>query len=77
MRQLADHQTIPDVTVSEREKEILRWTAVGKSAWDVSEILNLSNRTVEWHIAEAMKKIGATNRVQAVVLALKRGLISI
>jgi LuxR family quorum sensing-dependent transcriptional regulator len=77
MRQLADHQTIPDVTLSEREKEILRWTAVGKSAWDVSEILNLSNRTVEWHIAEAMKKIGATNRVQAVVLALKRGLISI
>jgi LuxR family quorum sensing-dependent transcriptional regulator len=77
VRQLVDHLVIPEVTLSERQKEILRWTAVGKSAWDISEILNISNRTVEWHIAQAMKKIGATNRVQVVVLALKRGLITI
>jgi LuxR family transcriptional regulator, quorum-sensing system regulator BjaR1 len=77
VRQLVDHLVIPEVTLSEREKEILRWTAIGKSAWDISEILNISNRTVEWHIAQAMKKIGATNRVQVVVLALKRGLITI
>lgn len=36
----------------------------------------LLNRTVEWHIDKAMKKLGARNRIQAVVLAIRDGLIA-
>jgi LuxR family quorum sensing-dependent transcriptional regulator len=63
------------VKLSEREREILKWTALGKTAWDIGEILQISNRTVEWHIAQSMKKLGAVTRTQAVILAIQYGLL--
>jgi DNA-binding CsgD family transcriptional regulator len=63
--------------LSKREQEVLTWIAVGKSAIDVGEILNISDWTVEWHVQMAMRKLGASNRIQTVVLALRDGLISV
>ena len=62
--------------MSKRELEVLTWIAAGKTAVDVGEILAISDRTVEWHIKTAMRKLGACNRVQTVVLALRNGLIA-
>ena len=60
-----------------REQEVLKWVADGKTAWEIGELLNISRRTVEWHIQHAMEKLGATNRMQAVVIAARDRLIDI
>lgn len=62
--------------LTERERECLAWTARGKSAWAIGMILGVSEHTVNFHLKSAMKKMGTTNRVTAVVSAIKSGLIA-
>jgi LuxR family quorum-sensing system transcriptional regulator CciR len=61
--------------LTERERECLAWAARGKSAWATSMILGVSEHTVNFHMKSAMKKMGTTNRVTAVVSAIQTGLI--
>ncbi|HYF54967.1 MAG TPA: LuxR family transcriptional regulator [Salinarimonas sp.] len=65
----------PSPILSPREMECLRWTAAGKTAWEISVILTLSERTVEQYVASAARKLNAVNRVQAVAEALRRQII--
>jgi DNA-binding CsgD family transcriptional regulator len=67
----------PKPTLTTREREILTWTALGKTAWETGEIINISQRTVEWHLRSAAEKLGTFNRVQTVVVALREQLISV
>lgn len=60
-----------------REREILRWAADGKTSWEVSVILNISERTVKFHLTQASQKLNAVNRTAAVAKALARGLIKL
>lgn len=63
------------VPLSKREQEILKWAANGKSNWDISIILGISERTVEFHLTNIMQKLDAVNRSHAVAIALDIGLI--
>ncbi|MBE9554811.1 MAG: LuxR family transcriptional regulator [Proteobacteria bacterium] len=65
------------VFLTARERECLRWCKTGKSAWDISQILVISERTVQFHISNAMMKLGASSRIAAVVMAIQRGLLSL
>jgi len=65
----------PNNHLSVRESEVLKWTAQGKTASDIGMILNLTPRTVNFHISSAMRKMGATNKTSAVVIAAKLGLL--
>ncbi|HXW24996.1 MAG TPA: LuxR family transcriptional regulator [Xanthobacteraceae bacterium] len=56
-----------------REREVLQWIAAGKSSWDVSVILGISERTVNWLISRAARKLNAVNRTHAVVNAIRAG----
>ncbi len=58
-----------------RETEILNWLKDGKSNSEVSEILNVSVKTVEYHVGNILTKLGASNRISAVVVALRMGLL--
>lgn len=58
-----------------RELEILTWTSRGKTAWEISLILNISRRTVEFHISNTFKKLDAVNSPQAVAVAMDYGLL--
>ncbi|MFO1271515.1 MAG: LuxR family transcriptional regulator [Rubrivivax sp.] len=58
-----------------RELEVLRWTMEGKTAWEVGAILGISERTAVLHVNNAMHKLGCTNKHQAVLKALRLGLI--
>ncbi|MBF0308331.1 MAG: autoinducer binding domain-containing protein [Magnetococcales bacterium] len=58
-----------------RERECLRWASEGKTAWEISEILNISERTVVAHLTNASEKLGANNRIQAVARAVAYKLI--
>ena len=75
-----DEEPNPPTTtgsLKKREHDVLDMVADGLSAQEIAEQINLSTRTVEWHMHQAMRKLGAKNRVQAVVLAIRNGLISI
>ncbi|MDH6234884.1 LuxR family quorum sensing-dependent transcriptional regulator [Mesorhizobium soli] len=59
--------------LTDREREVLTWIAAGKAAEDVACILGISKFTVERHLSNIREKDGATNTVQAVVEAMRRG----
>jgi DNA-binding CsgD family transcriptional regulator len=58
-----------------REREILGWVAVGKSDWAIGRLLAISRKTVNFHVENAKRKLGVATRVQAVIAALRTGLI--
>ena len=58
-----------------RELEALRWTMDGKTAWEVGAVLGISERTAVLHINNAMHKLDCFTKHQAVLKALRLGLI--
>ena len=71
-----DEDSPPREVLSVREREVLHWIAGGKSSWDISVILGISERAVNWLIASATRKLDAVNRTQAVVTAIRTGEIT-
>ncbi|MEO6895612.1 MAG: LuxR C-terminal-related transcriptional regulator [Caldimonas sp.] len=67
------HEEDPKLTA--REKEILRWTMEGKTAWEVAQILTMSEHTVNFHLRNAQKKLHASSKHQAVLRALALGIL--
>lgn len=63
-------------SLTPRELEALRWTMEGKTAWEVGAILGISERTAVLHLNNAMHKLDSVNKHQAVLKALRLGLIS-
>ena len=59
--------------LTDREREVLSWTAAGKTAWDTSGILNIAEDTVNKHITSAMRKLNVHTRAQAVAESIRRG----
>ena len=64
-------QPLNDLTL--REVEVLRWCAEGNTAEEVGDVLTLKSRTVNFHIKNAVRKMGARNKMSAVVQALRSG----
>lgn len=64
-------------SISIREKEVLCWLKEGKSSWDISVILGISERTVNYHVYNIMGKLDAKNRPQAVAIATSLGLLEL
>ncbi|MBI4687257.1 MAG: response regulator transcription factor [Nitrospirae bacterium] len=64
------------VVISLREKEVLRWIKAGKSSWEIARLLEISKSTVNFHITNIMQKLNASNRTEAIVIAMEQGLIS-
>jgi LuxR family transcriptional regulator, quorum-sensing system regulator BjaR1 len=61
--------------LSERERECLRWTAEGKTSFEIGKIVGISEHTVNYYLNTASGKLNSTNRVQAVAVALRNGLL--
>lgn len=74
-RALNEEVAPPLPRLTPREREVLLWTAKGKTGWEIAQILNLAERTVVYHIENARTKLGASSRAQAVVAAMTLGLI--
>jgi len=62
------HSALPRLT--EREREVLRWLAGGKTDRDIGAILGISPRTVHKHLQRVYEKLGVETRTAAVVRAL-------
>lgn len=61
--------------LSERERECLLWTAEGKTSFEIGKIIGISEHTVNYYLNTAASKLEASNRVQAVAIAIKSGLL--
>jgi DNA-binding NarL/FixJ family response regulator len=58
-----------------RELTVLRLVAAGQSNQQIAESLDITERTVKFHVTSIFNKLGADNRAQAVALASRRGLL--
>jgi DNA-binding NarL/FixJ family response regulator len=70
-------RTAPEETLSERELEVLRCLARGASNKTIASELVIAESTVKTHLASIFQKLGASDRTQAVTIALQRQLISL
>ncbi len=64
-----------ELHLTDRELQVLTWVARGKSSSDIATILGISERTVNFHLDNAMRKAGVATRVQAAVKCALLGLI--
>lgn len=64
------------VTLTRREKQIIRLVARGLSNKSVARLLVISDSTVEFHLRRIYRKWGVRNRTSAVVVAIRHGVIS-
>ena len=57
-------------SLTHRELECLKWAADGKTSWEIGRILGITERTAVFHMNNVIKKLGATNKIQAIVRAV-------
>ena len=72
---LAEH--LSDETLTVREVEVLREVAGGNRNRDIAEHLFISEETVKVHVKHVMEKLGASDRTEAVAIAIRRGIIQL
>lgn len=60
-----------DFRLTLRERQCLMWTSAGKTTSEIARILELSEHTVNQHVAACTQKLGAANRTQAVAKAIR------
>jgi DNA-binding NarL/FixJ family response regulator len=73
--QLAEH--LSDEALTEREIDVLRHLAGGNRNRDIADRLFISEETVKVHVKHLMEKLGASDRTQAVAIAVRRGIIQL
>lgn len=61
--------------LSPRQAQCLRWAAIGKTSWETSRILGLSESTVNFHLRNACERLGVRGRRAAVAKALQEKLL--
>jgi DNA-binding NarL/FixJ family response regulator len=66
--------TIP-FALTDREIEALTWVARGKSSGDIAVLMHVSERTINFHINNIIRKVGVATRVQAAIRCALLGLI--
>ncbi len=74
-RHLSAHAQTLIPKLTPRERECLKWTALGKSTWEISHILNCSEAVVNFHMKNIRAKFGVNSRRAAAVIATQLGLI--
>lgn len=74
---IADQQsnTAADARLTQREIEVLRWTADGKSAKGISNALDISIDTVNFHLKNCKRKLNAQSKASAAAYAIAYGLL--
>ncbi len=68
---------VPGDDLTAREREVLQQLALGRANKAIADALSISEETVKSHVGSILAKLGAENRAQAIVHALKRRLVSL
>jgi LuxR family transcriptional regulator, quorum-sensing system regulator BjaR1 len=72
-RRLLDAPARAVEKLSEREREVLAWTAAGRRQGDIAATLGLSERTVENHLRRVRQRLGVATTAQAIKVAIRNG----
>jgi DNA-binding NarL/FixJ family response regulator len=72
-RQIASHSS-PEALLSEREKEVIRLIACGKTNTEIASHLFLSPHTVKSHVSHILQKLELPNRTEVAIFAVRAGL---
>jgi LuxR family quorum-sensing transcriptional regulator LasR len=70
-----DSKRPPAISLTAREKEVLQWSAAGKSSWEIAQIVSCTEAGVNYHFGNIRRKFGVRSRWVALVMALDLGLI--
>ncbi len=70
-------QTQPVEALTARELEILRWLSMGLTNAEIAEKASITEGTVRGHVSTLIHKLGLENRAQAVIYAIRKGLVNI
>ena len=65
------------IKITKREVECLTWAAKGKTSFEIATILGLKQKTIDYYLSNACRKLNASNRRQAVAIAVKNELVSL
>ncbi|OCQ19228.1 hypothetical protein A7985_21075 [Pseudoalteromonas luteoviolacea] len=63
------------VAITKRERDCLLWACEGKTSWEISQILGVSERTVNFHLANCIEKTNSANRLQAIAKCVVSNII--
>jgi two-component system, NarL family, response regulator len=63
--------------LSDREQQVMELMATGKNNREISSFLNITEHTVRFHINNILIKLGASDRVHAIVTALRQGIVQL
>jgi DNA-binding NarL/FixJ family response regulator len=72
---MADGSTGPAEPLSPREQEVLKLVAEAHTNKEIGQLLHLSEKTIETHRANLLRKLGMRDRVELVRYAIRRGLV--
>lgn len=72
-RAILSQEKITYAALTAREREVLQWSAEGKSAQDIADILNVSKSAVDFHLKNSINKLQAPNKTAAVARAALMG----
>jgi two-component system NarL family response regulator len=70
-------QRMSNPELSDRELEVLRLIGQGMSNSDIATALTIGESTVKSHVNRIFSKLGVSDRTQAVIIAVKRGIVSL
>lgn len=62
--------------ITGREREVLQRLKTGGTSREIASMLDISERTVKFHVRNIMRKLKAENRTRAVVVAMEKGLVN-
>lgn len=68
-------QTTPPIKLTAKEKQTLMWVTMGKSSWEIAQIMLCSESAINFHLANIRRKFGVSSRHVAVRLAHDLGLL--
>ena len=63
------------INLTPREQEVLLWCAYAKSSWEIGQILQCKESTVNFHVSNILRKFDVETRIAAVIKALRYGML--
>ncbi|HEN8711503.1 MULTISPECIES: response regulator transcription factor [Pseudomonas] len=75
-QQIEDSQADTPIRLTPREQQVLLWCAYGKSSWEIGQILQCQESTVNFHVGNILRKFDVSTRVAAVIKAIRYGMLA-
>ncbi|MHA7116252.1 response regulator transcription factor [Pseudomonas promysalinigenes] len=75
LRPTPEGHTGAPIYLTPREQQVLLWCAYGKSSWEIGQILQCKESTVNFHVSNLLRKFEVPTRVAAVIKAIRYGML--